>query len=73
MGGMHFGPQGTPREVITFLSVSTGKRISPNHWTEFPMPADIIQRVHAPAGNPTDIQLTFGDRNNVDVNEGDRS
>lgn len=51
------------------MSLSTEKRISRNNWTEIPMPADIIQRVHALAGSTASNHLTFGDRNNTDMVE----
>lgn len=44
-----------------------------NHWTELPIPNDIIRRVHQVAESVTMNKLVFGDRNNGEADEQEAS
>ncbi|MHA7927606.1 MAG: reverse transcriptase domain-containing protein, partial [Marinobacter sp.] len=62
-GAIALRPTGNAQGGYYFLSLTTGRRISRNHWTVLPLPNEVIDRVHVlarrfPAG------LTFGDRYN---------
>ena len=62
-GAIALRPTGNAQGGYYFFSLTTGRRLNRNAWTELPMPSEVIQRVHdlaknAPAG------LQFGDRNN---------
>ena len=51
-----------------FLSLTTGRRIHRHRWTELPMPADVIDRVHALARRSrAAIGLTFGWRDGTEI------
>lgn len=63
VGAIALRPTGNAQGAFFFLSLETGKRISRYQWTEAPMPADAIRRVHVLAGSAA-TELVFGDRNN---------
>lgn len=48
------------------MSLTTGRLIIRNNWTEVPMPSDVITRVETMAENKAINRLTFGDRHNVE-------
>ena len=45
-GALALRPTGNIQGGHYFYSLTTGRRISRNHWTALPMPADVINRVH---------------------------
>jgi hypothetical protein len=55
-----------------FYSLTTGRRLNRNHWTDLPMPAEVIERVHqlADQGKAPD-GLAFADRTGIDPHAGD--
>jgi hypothetical protein len=44
-GAIALCPTGNAQGGHYFYSLSTGKRLNRNQWTELPMPADVVQRV----------------------------
>jgi len=40
-------PTGNRQGGYYFMSLTTGRKITRNHWTELPMPQDVIDRVNA--------------------------
>lgn len=64
VGALALRPTGNAQGGHFFLSLQTGKRISRNRWTELPIPADVVRRVHQLADNAGGNRLTFGDRAN---------
>jgi hypothetical protein len=47
IGAIALRPTGNAQGGYYFLSLSSGRRLHRNRWTELPMPADVIDRVHA--------------------------
>lgn len=45
-GAIALRPSGNAQGGHYFLSLLTGRRLHRNRWTELPMPADVIDRVH---------------------------
>jgi hypothetical protein len=45
-GAIALRPTGNAQGGYYFYSLSTGRRLNRNHWTELPMPQDVIDRVH---------------------------
>jgi hypothetical protein len=46
-GAIALRPTGNAQGGYYFLSLSTGRRLNRNRWTELPMPAEVIDRIHA--------------------------
>ena len=64
VGALALRPTGNAQGGHFFFSLSTGRIINRNHWTEIPMPADVITRIHALARrNPRG--MVFSDRHLV--------
>jgi hypothetical protein len=45
-GGIALRPTGNAQGGYYFLSLSSGRRLTRNNWTELPMPQEVIDRVH---------------------------
>lgn len=68
-GAIALRPTGNQQGGFYFLSLETGRRINRNHWTELPMPKDVLDRVHTLARRSNATKsLLFLDRdgNNLD-------
>jgi Reverse transcriptase (RNA-dependent DNA polymerase) len=70
IGAIALRPSGNEQGSYYFFSLSTGRVLNRNHWTELPMPAEVIDRIHALArrNNVNNQALEFGDRNGYPVN-----
>lgn len=73
IGAIALRPSGNTQGGHYFMSLQTGRRLVRNHWTEIPMPADVVKRVEDMAGNRTLNRLVFGDRENTLMQEGEPS
>jgi len=52
-----------------FISLTTGRRLNRNHWTELPMPQDVINRIHTLARRSNaNTSLLFTDRHGGAIN-----
>jgi Reverse transcriptase (RNA-dependent DNA polymerase) len=61
VGGIALRPTGNDQGGYYFFSLATGRILNRNHWTELPMPADVIDRIHVMARrNPRGVK--FSDR-----------
>ena len=61
IGALALRPTGNTQGGYYFFSLSTGRILNRNRWTELPMPSDVITRIHAIARrNPRGVQ--FSDR-----------
>jgi hypothetical protein len=68
VGALALQPTGNAQGGNYFLSLSTGRRIDRQHWTELPMPDDVIDRVHILARRDRAATgLTFGWRDGTPV------
>jgi hypothetical protein len=71
-GAIALRPTGNTQGGYYFFSLTTGRRLNRNRWTELPMPADIIDRVYTLARRGLAVEgLSFADRNGHDPNDGD--
>ncbi len=62
-GAIALRPTGNSQGGYYFFSLSTGRRLNRNRWTELPMPAEVIARVQVLAlRNNVNLGLAFGDR-----------
>jgi hypothetical protein len=74
IGAIALRPNGNAQGGYYFLSLSTGRRIDRQNWTELPMPADVIERVHALARRDkaaTGLNFAWRDGNPVTDDDGD--
>jgi hypothetical protein len=46
-GAIVLRPTGNAQGGYYFLSLLTGQQLNRNRWTELPMPAEVIDRIHA--------------------------
>lgn len=69
IGAIALRPTGNAQGSHHFLSLQTGRLINRNHWTELPMPVDIIERVHRLAESNALNHLVFGDRENAEISD----
>jgi hypothetical protein len=46
VGAIALRPTGNEQGCVYFMSLATGHQLNRNHWTELPMPQDVINRVH---------------------------
>jgi Reverse transcriptase (RNA-dependent DNA polymerase) len=61
IGAIALRPTGNDQGGYYFFSLSSGRVLNRNHWTELPMPADVITRIHMMARrNPRGLK--FSDR-----------
>jgi hypothetical protein len=69
-GAIALRPTGNAQGGYYFMSLTTGRRLNRNHWTELPMPQDVINRVRTLArrsnGNKS---LLFTDRHGGAIND----
>lgn len=71
-GAIALRPTGNLQGGHYFMSLETGRRLNRNHWTEIPMPKDVIDRVHTLARRSNAYkQLIFLDREQRGPNEDD--
>lgn len=64
VGAIALGPTGNSQGGHYFMSLKTGRRLNRTNWTELPMPAKVINRVHALAcQSKAQKGLVFADRN----------
>ena len=61
-GALAMRPTGNPQGSFFFFSLTIGRLLTRTRWTELPMPADVIQRVHVLARR-NHRGLEFLDRN----------
>ena len=66
VGAIALLPSGNSQGGHYFLSLNTGRRIHRQHWTELPMPAEVINRVHS-LGRNSPKGLTFGWRDATEI------
>jgi hypothetical protein len=73
IGAIALRPNGNSQGGYYFLSLTTGRRIDRQNWTELPMPNEVIDRVHTLARrDKASTGLTFGWRDGTQVvDEGD--
>jgi hypothetical protein len=65
-GAIALRPTGNAQGGHYFYSLTSGKRINRNQWTELPMPADVVQRVDRLCRRPLNLTtLEFVDRAGV--------
>jgi hypothetical protein len=63
VGALALRPTGNDQGGYYFFSLNTGRVLNRNHWTELPMPADVITRIHALARrNPGGMKFSNRDR-----------
>jgi hypothetical protein len=61
VGGIALRPTGNDQGGYYFFSLASGRILNRNHWTELPMPADVIDHIHVMARrNPRGVK--FSDR-----------
>jgi hypothetical protein len=66
-------PACNPQGGYYFLSLSTGRRLNRNSWTELPIPQDVIDRVHALARRSNvNRDLTFAWRDGTAIDDDDK-
>jgi hypothetical protein len=71
-GAIALRPTGNAQGGYYFLSLTTGRRINRTHWTELPMPAEVIDRVHALARrSKAALGITFAWRDGTKVQDDD--
>jgi Reverse transcriptase (RNA-dependent DNA polymerase) len=71
-GAIALRPTGNAQGGHYFYSLTTGKRLNRTQWTELPMPADVVDRVHKMSRR--DLELTpleFADRHGVLIPDDD--
>ncbi len=66
IGAIALRPTGNQQGGYYFFSLSTGRRLNRNRWTELPMPDDVIKSVVAMAKNaPANLEFTTRDGETV--------
>lgn len=71
-GAIALRPTGNAQGGFYFMSLTTGRRLSRNHWTMLPMPQDVIDRVHVLARRQNVLRgLEFLNRDNDPIVEND--
>ena len=69
-GAIALRPTGNLQGGMYFMSLSTGKRLNRYNWTCLPMPAEVIDRVHALARrNPAGGAVEFGWRDGTEIDD----
>ena len=69
-GAIALRPTGNEQGGYYFYSLSTGRVLNRNRWTELPMPVEVIDRVHKLARRSA-AALTFADRDRVVIPDDD--
>jgi hypothetical protein len=71
-GAIALRPTGNAQGGYYFLSLTSGRRLSRNRWTELPMPQDVIERVHLMARRSNaNRDLTFAWHNGTAIADED--
>jgi hypothetical protein len=71
-GAIALRPTGNTQGGYYFFSLTTGRRLNRNRWTELPMPANVINRIHTLSRRGLAVDgLSFADRNGNDPDNGD--
>jgi hypothetical protein len=71
-GAIALRPTGNQQGGFYFMSLNTGRRLNRNHWTELPMPSDVIDRVHLWARRgKASKNLLFMDRHGIIIPDDD--
>ncbi len=71
-GAITLRPTGNVQGGHYFYSLTTGKRLHRTQWTELPMPADVIDRVHKLSRHDLELPpLEFADRTGVLIPDND--
>jgi hypothetical protein len=71
-GAIALRPTGNDQGGYYFFSLATGRRLNRNRWTALPMPAEVIDRVHALARNGNALAgMAFTDRNGQLIEDDD--
>jgi hypothetical protein len=68
-GAIALQPTGNDQGGYYFMSLTTGRQLNRNHWTELPMPQDVVEQVHKLARQSfasKDIVFQFRDGAAVD-------
>jgi hypothetical protein len=69
-GTITLRPTGNTQGGYYFYSLGTGRRLNRNQWTPLPMPAEVIDRVHALARcSNASNGLSFADRDGIDPHD----
>ena len=64
VGAIALRPTGNAQGGFYFMSLESGRKLNRNHWTELPMPKEVIDRVQVIARQTgSDRGLAFGNRN----------
>ena len=59
VGAIALRPTGNAQGGYLFYSLDTGRVLTRNHWTELPMPTDVVTRIHAMARrNPRGMKFS---------------
>ena len=64
-GAIALRPTGNAQGGYFFYSLSTGRVLNRNHWTELPMPNEVIERVHAMAKNNVGLEFFDSEGNEI--------
>ena len=71
-GAIALRPTGNDQGGHYFYSLTTGRVLNRNHWTELPMPAKVIAQVHQMARQAPGVPaITFANRAGVDIDNDD--
>jgi hypothetical protein len=71
-GAIVLRPMGNTQGGYYFFSLTIGRRMNRNRWTELPIPADVIDRVHTLSRRILAVnRLSFADRNGNDPTDKD--
>ncbi len=69
-GAIGLQPTGNAQGGHYFFSLATGQRLNFNHWTELPMPQDVINQVHTLARRSNaNRNLLFAWRNGTPIED----
>jgi hypothetical protein len=69
-GAIALRPTGNDQGRYFFYSLATGHRLNRNRWTELPMPAKVITRVHTLAKAGTGLAgLAFTNRHGEPIED----
>jgi hypothetical protein len=69
-GAIALRPTGKTQGGYYFYSLGTSRRLNRNRWTQLPMPAEVIDRVHALARRSNASNgLSFADRDGIDPHD----
>ncbi len=75
-GAIALRPTGNSQGGYYFMSLSSGRRLNRSHWTELPMPQEVIDRVHILARRsnaPRDLTFAWRDGTEIQDDDGENS